>query len=97
MFGQALNPIIRSDSSPRFAMFSTLTGAMANIILDPVFIYTLHWGMAGATVATVIGQILTAGMSITTYNHAYVHGPGRALVVIPCCRHIDSIHHLVFC
>lgn len=64
MLGQALNPIIRSDSSPRFAMFSTLMGAVANIILDPIFIYTFHWGMMGAAVATVIGQILTAGMSV---------------------------------
>ena len=37
MFGQALNPIIRSDGSPKFAMASTLAGAVLNIILDPVF------------------------------------------------------------
>lgn len=38
MFGQAMNPIIRSDGSPRFAMVSTLAGAEVNIILDPIFI-----------------------------------------------------------
>ena len=37
MFGQAMNPIIRSDGSPRFAMISTLVGAVVNIILDPIF------------------------------------------------------------
>ena len=37
MFGQAMNPIIRADGSPRFAMISTLAGAVLNIILDPVF------------------------------------------------------------
>ena len=37
MFGQAMNPIIRSDGSPKFAMASTLAGAVANIILDPIF------------------------------------------------------------
>ena len=37
MFGQALNPIIRSDGSPKFAMASTLAGALVNIILDPIF------------------------------------------------------------
>ncbi len=63
MFGQAMNPIIRSDGSPRFAMAATLTGAVANIILDPVFIYGFRWGMMGAAVATVIGQILTAVLS----------------------------------
>ena len=38
MFGQAMNPIIRADGNPRFAMISTLAGAALNIILDPVFI-----------------------------------------------------------
>ena len=64
MFGQAMNPIIRSDGSPRFAMASTLAGAVVNIILDPVFIFGCHWGMMGAAVATVLGQILTAVLSI---------------------------------
>lgn len=63
MFGQAVNPIIRSDGSPKFAMFSTLIGAIANMILDPIFIFPLRMGMMGAAVATVIGQILTAGLS----------------------------------
>lgn len=69
MFGQAINPIIRSDSSPRFAMVATLAGAVANIILDPIFIYTFHWGMAGAAIATVIGQILTAFISLWYLFH----------------------------
>ena len=64
MFGQAMNPIIRSDGSPKYAMASTLAGVIANIILDPLFIYVLHWGMMGAAVATVMGQILTAALSI---------------------------------
>lgn len=60
MFGQAMNPIIRSDGSPKFAMVSTVLGAVVNIILDPVFIFGFHWGMMGAAVATVAGQALTA-------------------------------------
>lgn len=64
MFGQAMNPIIRSDGSPKFAMASTLAGAVANIILDPIFIYVFKWGMMGAAVATVAGQILTAALAI---------------------------------
>lgn len=63
MFGQAANPIIRADGSPKFAMISTLIGAVSNIILDPVFIFGLKWGMAGAAAATVIGQIITAFLS----------------------------------
>ncbi len=64
MFGQALNPIIRSDGSPKFAMASTLAGAVLNIILDPVFIFVFKWGMMGAAVATVIGQIVTAVLAV---------------------------------
>ena len=69
MFGQALNPIIRSDGSPKFAMAATLGGAVVNIILDPVFIFVFHWGMMGAAVATVLGQILTAVLSIWYLCH----------------------------
>ncbi len=64
MFGQAMNPIIRADGSPRFAMASTLAGAIVNIILDPIFIFSFHWGMMGAAVATVLGQMVTAAASI---------------------------------
>ncbi len=64
MFGQAMNPIIRADGSPRFAMVSTLLGAVVNIILDPVFIFPFRWGMMGAAVATVLGQIVTAVLSL---------------------------------
>lgn len=69
MFGQAANPIIRSDGSPKFAMIATVAGAVVNIILDPVFIFVFKWGMMGAAVATVIGQILTAVLSIWYLCH----------------------------
>lgn len=69
MFGQALNPIIRSDGSPRFAMASTLAGAIVNIILDPVFIFAFRWGMMGAAVATVLGQVLTAALAVWYLFH----------------------------
>lgn len=64
MFGQAMNPIIRSDGSPKFAMFATLAGAAVNIILDPIFIYPMEWGMKGAAIATVLGQMVTAFLSL---------------------------------
>ncbi|MCI6634452.1 MAG: MATE family efflux transporter [Eubacteriales bacterium] len=60
MFGQGLNPIIRSDGNPRFAMVSLLAGALTNCVLDPIFIYPLRMGMKGAAIATVIGQIVSA-------------------------------------
>ena len=69
MFGQALNPIIRSDGSPKFAMASTLAGAAVNIVLDPLFIYGFHWGMMGAALATILGQILTAVLAVWYLLH----------------------------
>lgn len=39
MFGQGINPIIRSDGNPRFAMISIMIGAIINVILDPIFIF----------------------------------------------------------
>ncbi len=69
MFGQAMNPVIRSDGSPRFAMFATLVGCGINIVLDPLFIYPMHMGMMGAAVATVLGQIATAAVSVYYLMH----------------------------
>ena len=69
MFGQAMNPIIRADGSPRFAMISTISGAVINIILDPVFIFLFKWGMTGAAVATVLGQIVTAILAVWYLLH----------------------------
>ncbi len=64
MFGQAMNPVIRADGSPKFAMISTLAGAVANILLDPIFIFAFKWGMMGAAAATVIGQVITALLAV---------------------------------
>ena len=51
-----MNSMIRADGSPTYAMIAMLTGAIINIALDPVFIFLLKWGIAGAAWATVIGQ-----------------------------------------
>ena len=54
-----MNSMIRADGSPTYAMIAMLTGAVINIILDPVFIFLLRWGIAGAGWATVIGQTMS--------------------------------------
>lgn len=69
VFGQAVNPIIRSDGSPQFAMLSMLAGAIANCILDPIAIFVLHWGVMGAAAATVAGQVITAAMGVWYLCH----------------------------
>lgn len=77
MFGQAVNPVIRADGNPKFAMISTLAGAVINIILDPIFIFCFKWGMMGAAVATVIGQVVTAILAVWYIVHMKIVKPSR--------------------
>ena len=77
MFGQVMNPVIRADGSPKFAMVSTLAGAVINIILDPVFIFVFRWGMMGAAVATVLGQAATALLALWYLLHMRIVRPAR--------------------
>ena len=60
IFSIGCSNLIRSDGSPTYAMLSTLSGAILNTILDPIFIFVFDLGMAGAAYATVIGQILSS-------------------------------------
>ena len=64
MIGTTLNSIIRADGSPKYAMFSMVTGAILNTILDPIFIFVFHKGVAGAAIATVISQVLTFALNV---------------------------------
>lgn len=58
-----MNPIIRADGNPHFAMISILIGVITNLILDPIFIFGFKWGMTGAAITSVIGQIITTILS----------------------------------
>lgn len=61
--------LIRADGSPRFTMICNLVGAIINLILDPIFIFGFHWGMAGAALATIIGQIVSAALAVRYLMH----------------------------
>lgn len=54
-----MSNLIRADGSPRYSMTCMVTGAVANTILDPIFIFVFHWGIFGAALATILGQILS--------------------------------------
>ena len=54
-----MSHIIRADGSPRYSMISVLSGAIANTILDPIFIFYFKMGISGAALATVIGQFIS--------------------------------------
>lgn len=69
MFSNGVNSIIRADGSPQFAMLSTLIGAVINVILDPITIFVFRWGMMGAALATITGQIVSALLAIYYLRH----------------------------
>ena len=62
----AFTAIIRADGHPRYSMGCMITGAVLNLILDPVFIFPLGMGVVGAGIATVIGQV-AAGVLFLAY------------------------------
>jgi len=56
--------IIRAEGQPTKAMTGQLLGNLLNILLDPIMILTFNWGIAGAAIATVIGNVAGAGYYI---------------------------------
>lgn len=64
MLSNMMNAVVRADGSPAVSMASMLAGAIVNIVLDPVFIFGCKWGMTGAAVATVIGQVVSFAVAL---------------------------------
>lgn len=59
--------ILRSEGQPNKAMIGQVLGNLLNVVLDPVMILALGWGIAGAAIATVIGNIAGAGYYLLYY------------------------------
>ena len=59
VFNVTMNNIVSSEGAAKTAMCALMAGAVLNVILDPVFIYTLNFGVAGAAIATAISQIVS--------------------------------------
>ena len=57
MFGTAFGNILRGEGASKESMIGNLIGTITNIILDPIMILIFGWGVAGAAIATVIGNI----------------------------------------
>lgn len=64
-----ISNLIRADGSPKYSMVCMVIGAIANTILDPIFIFIFQWGVFGAALATVIGQILSFLLAIRYLWH----------------------------
>lgn len=65
----AVGSVIRADGRPKASMAGLLIGCVTNIILDPIFIFIFDWGVKGAALATIIGQILNAIYFIVCLFH----------------------------
>mgnify|MGYP000541520954 FL=1 len=59
VFNVTMNNIVSSEGAAKTAMCALMSGALLNVILDPVFIYVLNFGVAGAAIATAISQIIS--------------------------------------
>ena len=59
-----ISNLIRADGSPKYSMICMVAGAVVNTILDPIFIVVFQWGMFGAALATILGQILSFLLAI---------------------------------
>ena len=58
VIGSGMCSLIRADGTPHLTMFSMIVGCVSNVILDAIFVLGFNWGMEGAALATIIGQIL---------------------------------------
>ena len=61
--------LIRADGSPKMSMICNLIGAGINTVLDAIFVLGFRWGMAGAALATIIGQIVSAAVVLYYLAH----------------------------
>lgn len=64
-----ISNLIRADGSPKYSMLCMVAGAVVNTILDPIFIFVLDWGVFGAALATILGQILSFLLAIRYLWH----------------------------
>lgn len=60
VFNVTMNNIVSSEGAAKTAMCALMAGAILNVVLDPIFIYILNFGVAGAAIATAISQIVSA-------------------------------------
>lgn len=72
MCNMAFTAIIRADGNPQYMMRSMMIGAVLNVVLDPIFIFVFQWGIMGAALATIIGQIVS-GIIALAYLPKYQH------------------------
>ena len=78
VFNVTMNNIVSSEGAAKTAMCALMSGALLNVILDPVFIYVLNFGVAGAAIATAISQIISTFLE----KRACFHSVSRTAVFL---------------
>lgn len=67
MLKMALNNMLRAEGSAKASMYALVTGAVLNVVLDPIFIFVFDMGIVGAAVATIIGQAFAVAYQLWYY------------------------------
>lgn len=92
--GFGMNHFIRAEGNSKIAMFTMLLGAVANTILDPIFIFSFGWGIKGAAWATIISQAAAAAWVLSYFlrrkSHLKIHTKNLKLK-LPVVRDIMAI------
>ncbi|MGE5607199.1 MAG: MATE family efflux transporter, partial [Bacteroidota bacterium] len=92
--GFGMNHFIRAEGNPKIAMFTMLLGAIANTILDPIFIFAFGWGVKGAAWATIISQAVAAFWVLSYFlrnkGHLKIHA-GNLKLKLTVVREITAI------
>lgn len=77
MVSFTMNNIIRGEGNPKMAMTTMIIGAVLNMILNPIFIFGLHWGISGSAWATVISQFVSTVWVLVYFfgkkSHVHFH------------------------
>ena len=87
MFSTAFANILRGEGASRESMIGNLLGTVVNIILDPVMILVFGWGVSGAALATVIGNIAAC----LFYIGYYVRGKSMLSIHLKDFKMSDGI------
>ncbi len=95
MCNMAFTAIIRADGNPQYMMRSMMIGASLNVVLDPIFIFVFRWGIQGAALATIIGQIVS-GVIALAYLPRFSHFAIRKKYLRLKWRFIGDIVRLGF-
>lgn len=106
IFATGMSYFIRADGNPNYSSFVLLSGAIFNIIFDPIFLYLFQMGIEGIALATMLGQVLSASLALyyllkkfqsVRFTKEAFHLQGKTILsfcslgAAPCFTHLIAI------